>query len=113
MFKNIEDFQKFSKEQLDVATESASTLSKNVQAIVTEASDYSKKSFESSTTLIEKLLGAKTIESAIQIQSDYAKTSYDAFLAQSSKFGELYTNLAKEAFKPIETAVAKAQASVK
>jgi hypothetical protein len=113
MFKNIEDFQKFSKEQLDVATESASTLSKGVQAIVTEASDYSKKSFESSTALIEKLLGAKTIESAIQIQSDYAKTSYDAFLAQSSKFGDLYTNLAKEAFKPIEVAVAKVQASAK
>ena len=84
MFKNIEDFQKFSKEQLEVATESASTLSKGVQAIVTETSEYSKKSFESSSALIEKLLGAKTFESAIQIQTDYAKTSYEAFLAQSS-----------------------------
>jgi hypothetical protein len=34
-------------------------------------------------------------------------------VAQATKFGELYTNLAKEAFKPVEAAVAKAQAFAK
>jgi phasin family protein len=113
MFKNIEDFQKFSKDQLDAATETATSLSKGMQAIATEATDYSKKSLESSSAALEKLFGAKTIESAIQIQSEYAKSSYETFVAQATRFGELYTNLAKEAFKPVEAAVAKAQAVAK
>ena len=89
MFKNIEDFQKFGKDQLDVATETATTLSKSVQAIAAEATDYSKKSLETSSALIEKLLGAKSLDTAIQIQSEYAKSSYETFVAQATKFGEL------------------------
>ncbi len=113
MFKNIEDFQKFGKDQLEAATETASSLSKGVQAIAVEATDYSKKSLETSSALIEKLLGAKTLDTAIQLQSEYAKTAYESFVAQATKFGELYTNLAKEAFKPVEAAVAKVQAAAK
>jgi hypothetical protein len=54
------------------------------------------------------LLGAKSYETAIQIQSEYWKTSYAGFVAQATKIGELYSSLAKEAFKPVETAVSKA-----
>jgi hypothetical protein len=56
---------------------------------------------------MEKLLGAKSYDTAIQIQSEYWKTSYAGFVAQATKIGELYSSLAKEAFKPVETAVNK------
>jgi hypothetical protein len=48
-------------------------------------------------------------DSVIQIHSEYAKTSYEGFVAQAKKMGELYSDLAKEAFKPIETAFTKVQ----
>jgi hypothetical protein len=57
------------------------------------------------------LLGAKSYESAIQIQTDYWKSSYAGFVAEATKLSELYSSLAKEAFKPIETALAKVQAA--
>jgi len=59
--------------------------------------------------IVEKLLGAKSLETVIQIQSEYAKTSYAAFVAQAAKMGELHSNLAKAAFKPAELAIAKMQ----
>jgi hypothetical protein len=113
MFKNIEEMQKFGKDQLDAVTETATNVSRGVQAIAVEATDYSRKSLETSTAMFEKLLGAKSLDSAIQIQSDYAKSAYEAFIAQATRFGELYTNLAKDAFRPVETAVAKAQSAAK
>jgi hypothetical protein len=57
------------------------------------------------------LLGAKSYESAIQIQSEYWKSSYAGFVAEATKLSELYSSLAKEAFKPIEAAFAKVQTS--
>jgi hypothetical protein len=45
----------------------------------------------------------------IQIQSEYAKTSYAAFVAQAAKMGELHSNLAKAVFKPAELAIANMQ----
>jgi hypothetical protein len=113
MFKNFDDVQKFSKDQMEVATKAATTVSEGVKALATEATEFSKKSFEDLTATSEALRGAKTFEAAVKIQQDYAKSAYEAFVAQATKVSEVYTNLAKEAFKPVEGFVAKVQDVVK
>jgi phasin family protein len=110
MFTNLEEMQKFGKQQFEAATAATTTFSKGLQEIAAETTDYSKKAIAANTTVVEKLLGAKSIETAIQIQTDFAKSAYEGFVAQATKFGEIYAKLAKEAFKPIETAYAKAPA---
>jgi len=107
MLKNFEDFQKLGKDNMDTCMKQFGTVSKGWQAIATEVADYSKKSFEHGTATLESLLGAKSLEKAIEIQSDYVKTAYEGFVAQSSKLGELYTDLAKETYKPLEGMIAK------
>jgi phasin family protein len=107
MLKNFEEFQKLGKDNVDVAVKQFGVVSKGFQAIATEVTDYSKKSFEDGTAVIEKLLGAKTLEKAIAIQSDYAKTAYERFVAEATKLGGLYTDLAKESYKPFEGFLAK------
>ena len=111
MIKNIEDVQKMSKDSMDATMKSFGTLSKATQAIAAEVADYSKKSFEDGTKVMEKLLGAKSLDKAIEIQTDYAKSAYEGFVAQATKMGELYADLAKETYKPFEGFVAKATPS--
>jgi phasin family protein len=113
MFKNIEDFQKFGKDQFDAATKTAALLSKSAQQIVTEQTDYSKKAIELGTATVEKLMNAKSLDKAFEIQTDYAKHAYEGFVAQSTKLGDLLANLAKETFKPLEASFAKATAVAK
>lgn len=103
MFTNFDDIQKFSKERMDIATRAAANFSKGVQQIAAESADYSKKTLEQGTAALEQLFGAKSIDKAFEIQSDYAKSAYDGFIAQATKMNELYTNLAKDAFKPVES----------
>jgi hypothetical protein len=100
---NIYDFQKLGTEQLASNTTAASSFLDTVQAIAAEASDYSRRSLENSSSFVAKLLGAKSFDSVIQIHSEYAKTSYENFVVQAKKMGELYSDLAKEFFKPIQT----------
>jgi hypothetical protein len=111
MIKNIEDVQKIGKDNMDATMKSFGVLSKTTQAIATEVADYSKKSFEDGSKVLEKLLGVKSIEKAIEIQTDYAKSAYEGFVAQATKIGELYADLAKETYKPFEAYVAKAAPS--
>ena len=107
MVKNFEDVQKLSKDNVDATMKSFGAFTKTSQAIATELTDYSKKSFEDGTKVMEKLLGTKSIEKALEIQTDYAKTSYEAFVAEATKLGELYADFAKEAYKPFEAYAAK------
>jgi hypothetical protein len=108
MIKNFDEMQKLSKDNVDATLKSFGALSKATQTIATEVADYSKKSFEDGTKVLEKLFGAKSLDKAIEIQTDYAKTAYEGFVAQATKIGELYVDFAKEAYKPYEGFVAKA-----
>jgi hypothetical protein len=108
MAKNFDDMQQLGKDNMDATMKSFGALTKSTQSIAVEMADYSKKSFEDGGKAIEKLLSAKTVEQAVQIQTDFAKTAYESFIAGATKMGELYAELAKETFKSYEPYVTKA-----
>jgi hypothetical protein len=105
--KSFEEFQKFGKDSADASMKAFGAVSKSAQAIAADSADYSKRAFEDSTSAMEKLFGAKSLESVIEIQQSYLKSAYEGFVAQATKMSELYSDLTKEAYKPYEGYVAK------
>ena len=104
--KASEDFQKIGKDNCDAVVRSYSELNKGLQAIGARVTDYSKRAFEDATRAFEQLVGAKSFEHAIEIQSQYVKKAYDSWVAEASKLGEMYA-AARDAYKPVEKAVTK------
>jgi hypothetical protein len=113
MLKNFDELQKLGKDNMDIAMKTLGVTSKSVQAIAAEVADYSKKSFEEASAAAEKLLGAKSFEKAIEIQTDYAKTAYEGFVAGATRIGELYADLTKETYKPFESYLGKVNGAAK
>jgi phasin family protein len=111
MFNNMEVMQKYGKSQVEALTTASSTFTKGLQQIAEETAGYSKKQFKTSSAALQELFGAKTVEQAIEIQTNFAKTSFDSLVAQSTKVGELYNNLVTEAMKPAERNFAKTDAT--
>ena len=109
MVKNFEDLQQVGKENVDATLKSFGALTKGAQAIAVEVADYSKKSFEDSSAALEKMFGVKSLDKAIEVQTEFAKSAYEGFVAKASKLGELYADLAKESYKPFEAMLAKAK----
>ena len=109
MTQTFEDAGKFGKEFVDNGLKSLASFSKGFQAIAVESTEYAKKSFESGTAALEKLVAAKSLEKAIEIQTDYAKSSYEAFVAEATKLSDLYAELFKDSYKPFEGVVARAR----
>lgn len=103
MVANFDSVQQMGKEQFEAVSTATAALTKGWQSIAAETTDYSKKSFEKSRLLAEKLLTVKKIDEAFQIQSDFAKSAYEDFIAEATKIGELYSSMTKEAFKPVES----------
>jgi phasin family protein len=108
MLGNFEDVQKMSKTNIEAATEAFGNLSKTAQAIAAEVAEYSKRSYENGTKAMQKLFGVKSLDKAIEVQSEYAKSAFEDYSAQVTKLGQLYADLAKEVFKPFEAQMAKA-----
>ena len=102
-----DEMNKLGKDSMELAMNSFGAWSKTAQAIAAEVADYSKKSVEGSAAHWEKLIGTKSVEKALEVQTEYLKSSYEGFVAEATKLGELYVDFAKEAYKPYESAFAK------
>ena len=107
---NFDDVNRKNKEAMDTVLKSYSETAKGFQAIAAEAVDYSKKSFQDTVTHFESLSGARSFEAAFELQTTYVKTAYENFVSEATKLGEMYSDLAKSAYKPYEAPVAAAAA---
>jgi hypothetical protein len=112
MFK-FDDSNLYGKEAIDSVLKSYSTAAKGFQAIVAETAEYSKKAYEANVAHIEKLMSVKSFEAAIELNTSFAKSAMEGYLSELNKLGELYSDIAKQTYEPVQTAAAKATETVK
>jgi phasin family protein len=79
----------------------------SIQTIANAYGDYTKKSFQETWSFVEKLMGVRSLDRAIEIQTEFARQAYETLMAESQKICELYSELAKQIFKPLEGFVPK------
>ena len=103
----VEDIQQYGKQHIENVVASATTVQTGLQAIASAYGEYTKKSFEDTKSFVEKLSGVKSLDKAFEVQTDYAKSAYETFVAESQKIAGMYSDLAKQTFKPLEGLVAK------
>jgi hypothetical protein len=109
MINGFEDVQKTGQENMNRALETFGVLSRGWQTMADETADYSKKAFEAGAAHWEKLLGAKSLDVALEAQTDFVRASYEKAIGQAARFGELYLDLVKGAAKPFEGLVPTAK----
>ncbi len=104
---SIEQFQNHLNQQREATLASASDLAKHLQAIAAAHADYAKRSFNEGAAFFEKLASARSPEEVVKVRTEYTKTSYETFVAESTGIVEMYAELSKNAFKPFEGMIAK------
>ena len=103
----VEDIQQYGKQHIESVVASATTVQTGLQAIASAYGEYTKKSFEDTKSFVEKLSGVKSLDKAFEVQTDYAKSAYETFVTESQKIAGMYSDLAKQSFRPLEGLVAK------
>jgi hypothetical protein len=93
--------------QADPAVASGNALSVDFQTLATAYGNYTKKSFEQTQAFVEKLSGVRSLDKAVEIQTEFAKQAYETFVTESQKIRELYRGLAKQNLRPFEGIAAK------
>jgi hypothetical protein len=103
----VEEIQQYGKEQFDSVVSSATNVQHGLQAIASAYGDYTRKSFEGTKSYVEKLSEVRSLDKAIEVQTEFARSSYDTFLAEAQKIAALYGDLAKQSFRPVENIVSR------
>ena len=103
----FEDIQGYGKEQFEQVAANATAFQSGVTAIANAYGEHVKKQFEETKSFAEKLSGVKSLDKALEAQTEFARSAYETLVADAQKIAGLYGDLAKQTFKPYEGLVAK------
>ena len=103
MFVDFQEIQSFGTNQFLITATTAATAN-GLQALSAETGEFSKKRVEINHALGQRLLNAQDLGEIIEIQSDFARASFEDFITQATRISGLYTDLAKEVFKSAKVA---------
>jgi hypothetical protein len=78
------------------AAASANASPVGLQTIASAYRDYTKKSFADAQCFVEKLSGARSLDKALEVQTEFAKQAYETFMADSWKIRALYGELVRQ-----------------
>jgi hypothetical protein len=97
----LESMADFGRDYIAVMTKANLALSEGLQAIGQEMLAYATNAFESASQTATALLGAKTLDEVIQLNSDLAKSALDTMVERSAKLSEMGVILANETLAPL------------
>jgi phasin family protein len=100
--KGYDEFLGYGKETVEAYVKSANVAGKGVETLHNELYSYSKQSFEDSLAAAKAVLGSKSVHEAFELQSDFAKTAFDTYVGQVTKFSEIFASTAKDALEPLQ-----------
>ena len=107
------EFGDFNKGNIEAMIESGKIAASGLQTMGQDAADYGRRSFEGMTATIKSLATVKSPTEFFKLQSDYARTAFDAAVAQGSKNTEAMIKLAGDVAQPISSRFAVAVEKVK
>jgi phasin family protein len=109
MVHSIDDMNKLGKELVDTSLKSAAAVSKGTQAIAAEATEFTRRTAETGSATLEKLLASKSLDKVIEVQADFARSSYESFVSEATRMSELLADMSRDAFKPFESVLSRAR----
>ena len=104
-FKAFEEFSKFQKDNYEAFVAASTIFAKGAENVGKAWMALSQEAMEAAAQTAKSLLGAKTLREAVDLQSDFAKTNFDKFVAEGTKMSELTVKVANEAFAPLNARV--------
>ena len=111
--KLVEEFNEFSKGNVEAIVESSKIAAKGIETFGQDAAEYSRKHFEGATAALKSLSSVKTPSDFFKLQSDYVRSAFDSIVAETSKNTESLVKLAGEVAQPISNRVALAAEKIK
>jgi len=109
----FEKMTAFNQDNIDAVMKSSEVASKAAEGFGTEFSTYSKKAFEDTVAAAQDFAAAKNVTELFEKQSAFAKSSFEGFVAQTTKFNDMFAATAKDVTTPLNARVGAASEAMK
>lgn len=91
----------FGKENVEAFVASATAATKGFEALSARAVAFSKAAMENHMAVTKSLMTSKSVQEFVEKQTAYARSSFDAYVAELTSISELMQGVTKEAVAPL------------
>jgi phasin family protein len=108
-----EEMTELSKGNVEAMVASTKIVAKGLETVGQEVAEYSRKSFEDASSALKSFTEVKSATDFFRLQSDFARSSFDGFVSESSKLSETMIKLAGDVAEPLASRYSVAAERVK
>ncbi|MEZ6022170.1 MAG: TIGR01841 family phasin [Hyphomonadaceae bacterium] len=104
----LSEVSAFGKQNAEAWLASATAAQKGIEAISARQVAFSKQAIENHVAATKSLMTSKSVQEFVEKQNEYAKSAFEAYVAELSGFSELVAGVAKDAMQPLNERVTAA-----
>ncbi|MGH6955995.1 MAG: phasin family protein [Caulobacteraceae bacterium] len=94
-----------SNKNFEAVTASVTAATKGAEALGAQFMAYSKRAMEDQVVAAKNLSGARSVQEVVELQTSYAKTALETYIAEMNKASETVAASVKECFQPLNERV--------
>jgi phasin family protein len=102
---SLNEMNAHSKKNLEAVVASVTAATKGAESLGALAMSYSKKAMEDQVSAAKALAGAKSVQEAVELQTSWAKSALELYMAEMGKMGETVAAAVKDSMKPLNERV--------
>jgi len=91
----------FHQENINAMIASATAAGDSFEKITKEAIAFQQKSFEDGVAIANQTMGVSSVQDAIEIQTTFAKSAFEAYSAHMKQIGDMWSQGAKASVEPL------------
>ena len=111
--KIVEELADLTRGNVEAIVASSKVAAKGVETLSQDAAEYSRKSFEEASATLKSFAEVKSATDFFKLQSDFARSAFDAAVAESARVSEAFIKIAGDAAEPITSRYTVAAERVK
>ena len=111
--KIVEELADLTRGNVEAIVASSKVAAKGVETLGQDAAEYGRKSFEDASAALKRFAEVKSATDFFKLQGDFARSAFDAAVAESARMSETVMKLAGDVAEPINSRYAVAAERVK
>lgn len=97
----MEEMTELTRGNVEALVASSKVAARGVETLTQEAADFGRRSFEEASATLKSFTEVKSATDFFRLQSDFARSQFDAMVAESSKLSETMIKLAGDVAQPL------------
>ncbi len=98
---SLNDLNAQSKQNLEALGASATATAKGAESLNAQAMAYGKTAVEKHVEAVKAMSSARSVQEVIELQTTYAKSAMETYMAEMNRASETFSTMMKDAFRPI------------